>query len=555
MSEPARSDLSVAVVGCGAVATSHYLPVLAASRRAETVLVVDRDGGRARPPPSAGACRRRPTPGGAGEGGGGGGGVAQPPPRAGGDRPAARRRARAGGKADGPVDRRVRRDDRGGRGGRRPADRRPPVPVLRLDRLVGDLLAGGCSDGSSGSSCASAWSPTGRSPPTSCCARRRRAAACWSTTGCTCSTCCWTGWASGPRSATGTTPTAASSPTASWSWRSPPGVAGRVEISRTRNLRNTCLFIGERARLEVGIWDPDPPIRCSWTETATAPPSRPEVDRYSRPRPARAGGGLDFLGAFGRQLDDLAAALGEGRDPFITGAQGRRSIALIEACYAAREPLELPWVPSRTASHEGGVSMDLQTAREALAGRPVFVTGAGGFIGGRLVERLVLECGAEVRAQARRVAGAVRLARFPLEIVRGDVTDRGVVEAAVEGCDVVFHCAYGTRGSQRRRGWVNREGTRRVLEAAGEGRGGAAGPPLDPDGLRRDGGRRPDRGGAAPPPGRGLRRQQARCRAHRPRAGRAPGGCRRPCSSRRRSTARTAACGRRGCSTSSAPAG
>src|SRR4029077_14151730 len=44
---------------------------------------------------------------------------------------------------------------------------------------------------------------------------------------------------------------------------------------------------------------------------------------------------------------------------------------------------------------------------------------------------------------------------------------------AIQGCDVVFHCAYGTSGSQKHRSWVNREGTRRVLEAsraAGVGR-------------------------------------------------------------------------------------
>jgi len=112
------------------------------------------------------------------------------------------------------------------------------------------------------------------------------------------------------------------------------------------------------------------------------------------------------------------------------------------------------------------VTLDLATAGEELAGRRVLVTGAGGFIGGRLVERLVLECGAEVRALSRRIVGAVRLARFPVSIVRGDVTDRGDVEAAADGCDVIFHCAYGTRGSQRSRGKVNRLGTRNVLEAA-----------------------------------------------------------------------------------------
>lgn len=110
--------------------------------------------------------------------------------------------------------------------------------------------------------------------------------------------------------------------------------------------------------------------------------------------------------------------------------------------------------------------MSLASIEGALAGKRVLITGATGFIGGRLAERLVLEHGAQVCALVRNLAAATRLVRFPVTIFHGDVTSVPDLATAIQGCDVVFHCAYGTKGSQKLRAWVNREGTRRVIEAA-----------------------------------------------------------------------------------------
>ena len=78
----------------------------------------------------------------------------------------------------------------------------------------------------------------------------------------------------------------------------------------------------------------------------------------------------------------------------------------------------------------------------------ILVTGAGGFIGSHLVERLV-ELGARVRAlvryNSRNDWGLLELlapsVQKRLEIIPGDVTDPFTVLRIVEGCDVIFHLA------------------------------------------------------------------------------------------------------------------
>lgn len=79
-------------------------------------------------------------------------------------------------------------------------------------------------------------------------------------------------------------------------------------------------------------------------------------------------------------------------------------------------------------------------------GRVVLVTGAGGFIGSHLTERLVAE-GAKVRAFLRYTARgdlgnleyADRKAVSTVEIVRGDLRDTEAVRNAVKGVDTIFH--------------------------------------------------------------------------------------------------------------------
>ena len=99
-----------------------------------------------------------------------------------------------------------------------------------------------------------------------------------------------------------------------------------------------------------------------------------------------------------------------------------------------------------------------------------FVTGASGFTGSHLCERLATE-GYAVRGLVRDPSRAAGLRRAGVEVAVGDLRDTQSLQNAIKGSSVVYHIAAEFRHdnlSRKEMMAVNVDGTRNMLEAAAQ---------------------------------------------------------------------------------------
>ena len=102
-----------------------------------------------------------------------------------------------------------------------------------------------------------------------------------------------------------------------------------------------------------------------------------------------------------------------------------------------------------------------------MTGRKVLVTGATGYIGGRLIP-LLLDSGDEVTALVR---SPQKLKDVPwthrITVVQGDLGDAAAVRSALVGIDIVYYLVHsmGTRGDFER---TERVAAQNVADAAAE---------------------------------------------------------------------------------------
>lgn len=219
------------------------------------------------------------------------------------------------------------------------------------------------------------------------------------------------------------------------------GATGTVELSRTRNLRNTCVIRGDCGEIEVGIGVRGPvTLRTNGIEMT----ADPRVIGQEEMAP------LDFTRI---QIEEFCDALENLRDCELFAENTLGSIQLFDACKVQPASIDLVWEAFRAPKVPG------------LVGRKVLVIGGTGFIGGRLVEALAQKTQAQVRVMFRDPSRLPNILRFEIETVQGDLTNPSSLDSALGGCDLVVNCSVG-RGSKEASELVNVEAVKNLLRKA-----------------------------------------------------------------------------------------
>lgn len=207
------------------------------------------------------------------------------------------------------------------------------------------------------------------------------------------------------------------------------GVPVDLTLSRLGPLANEIVLTGTRGRVRLGVDTMDRAefLPLDGNESAVVL----TTDEM---------GGTSFVGYFTEQMRRFLA-----NQVDVTADVAAQTAALMEWAYASRSMPAIDRTPPRLE-----------------AGR-VLVTGATGFIGVHLLDRLTSAGSGPVTVTYRSFASCASVSRFPVEYARLDLLTPGDLRALVRGHRYVFHLAVSRNAETERQ--VTVEGTKRLVEA------------------------------------------------------------------------------------------
>ena len=103
-----------------------------------------------------------------------------------------------------------------------------------------------------------------------------------------------------------------------------------------------------------------------------------------------------------------------------------------------------------------------------MTDKNILITGATGFLGNRLAERLALGTDYSVTAMVHKFSGPglARLARLPINLIQADLLNEESLSKAAENCHIIVHLAYGTAGDEAVKREITVSGTENILKVA-----------------------------------------------------------------------------------------
>jgi len=216
-----------------------------------------------------------------------------------------------------------------------------------------------------------------------------------------------------------------------------------LTLSRTHNLNNEVNIIGSEGTLDVStakIGEPVVKIN-KMKNTELTLKKQPPFESGTWP--------MQFAACFVEQFYQYFKRLNDNLSPTVTAFDAANIMEIVEKCYSSRSQKEI------TKQND---LRPIQLACETL------VTGATGFIGSHLVERLASMGFKDVVCPVRNYRSCANIARFSYARPKMNLLDYGSVKKTLEGRKCIYHLAYGAGAANEEA--INVIGTKNIVNAA-----------------------------------------------------------------------------------------
>jgi nucleoside-diphosphate-sugar epimerase/predicted dehydrogenase len=180
-------------------------------------------------------------------------------------------------------------------------------------------------------------------------------------------------------------------------------------------------------------------------------------------------GRLKSMPGLAELIESFYTSILTNQDSPVPGEAGRKVTAIMETIWAKAPALSAaaPTIPVVHVTQGPQTNAERAVLKQGGIPGRVLVTGGTGFLGHHLVLALA-RCGAEVAALVRDPGNVAPRVADQAQLIVGDLRDPDAVEAAMQGVEVVYHCAAITSNavSWREHYEVNVQGTETVFKAA-----------------------------------------------------------------------------------------